>query len=167
MMRLIFVLVLLAGLMVIGCDSGNETAPLPTPTATVTESDISDIPDITPIGMTPNPDVTRDESDETLFSEEGPLSVQLTADKLTITNNSPEVVYYYVWPVNIVGLIDWYPCENPEQCADYPSIESGQSAKRGIVANETDLIVYWWQLIHHPDGTTSAGSAHEVLIEIP
>ena len=85
-MRLIFVLVLLAGLMVIGCDSGNETTPLPTPTATVTESDISDVPDATPIGITPSPEVTRDESDETLFSEDGPVSVQLTTDKLTITN---------------------------------------------------------------------------------
>lgn len=166
-MRLIFVLVLLAGLMVIGCDSGNETTPLPTPTATVTESDISDIPDATPIGITPSPEITHDESDEILFSEEGPVSVVLTSDALTITNNSPEVVYYYVFPVDLIGLIDWFPCENPEQCDGYNSIEAGKDVRMGIQKNAADLIVYWWQLIHYPDGATSADSVHEILIEIP
>ncbi len=163
MTRLILVLVLFAGLIAIGCSGDDETNPSSSPISTVLEP--TPIQSETP-GI-PDPEITPDISSDILFSEEGPVSVQLTTDKLTIINNSPEVVYYYVWPVNLVGLIDWYPCENLDQCADYTSIESGQSAKRGITKNEADLIVYWWQLVHHTDGTTSADLVHEVLIKIP
>lgn len=172
MMRLIVVLVLLTGLLGLGCDSDDETNPSPTSTSTVignvpTKSDVPDIPDATPLEITPELDITPDISTEILFSEEGPVSVELTPEALTITNNLPEVAYYYVFPVDLVGLIDWYPCENPDQCAEFSSIESGKDTQMAIEKNAADLIVYWWQLVDQPDGTTTASSVHEVLIEIP
>ena len=171
-MRLIVVLVIVMGLMIIGCDGGDETTPSPNSTQTTIENspiepDDSSVPDTTPAETTSTPEVTPDKSDEILFSQEGPVSVELTPDKLTITNNTSDIVYYYVWPVNIVKLIDWFPCENPEQCEEYNSIEAGQEAQIEIEKNATDLIVNWWQLIHNPDGTTSADSVNEILIEIP
>ena len=171
-MRLTLVLILSMALMIIGCNGDSESSPSPKPTPTLVDntpiqSETPVIPDPTPIDITPDPEITRDNIDEILFSEEGTVSVELTSDRLTITNNTPDIVYYYVWPVNIVGLIDWFPCENPQQCEEYNSIEADKDAQIEIEKNATDLIVNWWQLIHNPDGTTSADSVHEVLIEIP
>ena len=171
-MRLILVLVLLVGLIGVACDSNDETNPSPNSTPTMievvtTESDIPDVPEVTPLEITPYPETTVDIPIEILFSEEGPVSIELTAESLTITNNLTDIVYYYVFPVDLVGLIDWYPCENLEQCAEFSSIEANTNTQIGIEKSVANLILYWWQLVDQPDGTTTAGSVNEILIEIP
>ena len=102
---------------------------------------------------------------ETPYVIEGPVSIEMTSDKLTITNNTSSTVYYYVFVKAIVGLIDWFPCENPEQCASFDKIEAGESVEKGLTENKEDLIVYWWKLAQQADQTWYADTTHEIIIE--
>ncbi len=150
--------------MVFGCN-GNGDTPSTSSEPTYTAETPTPVP--TEI-VTPPPTPTRTEPafTETPYVIDGPVSIEMTSDKLIITNNTSATVYYYVFVKAIVGLIDWFPCENPEQCARLDKIEAGKSIEKGLTENKEDLIVYWWQLEQHPDQTWYADTTHEIVIEV-
>lgn len=89
-------------------------------------------------------------------SEDEPVSVIATPNELIITNNTPTAVYYAVYPQEDLALIEWEPCQHPDDCPQ-DRVEPGQSARLSLqtVTNTGTTIVtlFWWHLVEKSDGS--------------
>lgn len=88
-------------------------------------------------------------------SQSEPVSVTLAADELVITNNTPDTLYYAAFPQEALPLIEWAPCQHPDDCAQ-DRLEAGQTVRLPLqtVANTDTTIVsvFWWHLVKNPEG---------------
>ena len=84
-----------------------------------------------------------------------PVSVTLATGELLISNNTPETIYYAVYPQEDLPLIEWAPCQHPDDCVQ-DRIEAGQSVRLPLQtisnADTTTVTVFWWHLVKNPEG---------------
>ena len=84
-----------------------------------------------------------------------PVSVITTANELVISNNTPATIYYAAFPQEALPLIEWAPCQHPDDCAQ-DQLESGQNVRLNLqtIANVDTAIVtlFWWHLVKDAKG---------------
>jgi hypothetical protein len=84
-----------------------------------------------------------------------PVSVIVTANELVIANNTSETIYYTVFPQEDLPLIEWAPCQHPDDCVP-DRIEAGQSVRLTLQtianADTTIVTVFWWHLVKNSEG---------------
>jgi len=84
-----------------------------------------------------------------------PVSVATIGDELAISNNTPETIYYVVFPQEILPLIEWAPCQHPDNCPQ-DRIEAGQRVhlplKTVANADTNTVVIFWWHLVKNPEG---------------
>jgi hypothetical protein len=99
----------------------------------------------------------------------GPLRVRAVPPVLTLTNESPAVVYTMVIERNNLAVVDWIPCVDPVNC---PGIRPGRDSTMpysritGYEPGEDEAIVYWWHLLPKAGGGFEVDEIRQVLIEL-
>lgn len=79
--------------------------------------------------------------------DEGEVAVAAHTAQLVISNRTPDVVYYAVFPNYCLSLLDWLPCSDPSRCVN--KIQPGRWA---VVKydefmperKDDEAVVYWW-----------------------
>jgi len=79
-----------------------------------------------------------------------PVEVLLTADTLSVTNNTSTPIYHFIVPSEMLPVIEWAPCSSPDRCS--PDVTIPASATHSflladLLREETVMLsVFWWQL---------------------
>jgi len=115
----------------------------------------------------------REIVEPTVFPTEG-AAVTATVDrgKLILTNNSPDTIYFRLFPTEILPVIEWAPCIAPEVCPAETTIDPGSETQillRSIVENNTESIsVFWWRFLDKQPGASIPPMAlEEFTAELP
>lgn len=97
-----------------------------------------------------------------------PVSVTITADALGIANNTPADIYYAVFPQEELALIEWAPCQHPNDCPE-ERIAAGQSISLSLQtvaqAETTVITVFWWHLVEN-SGSNGYHDADLTFIDV-
>lgn len=84
-----------------------------------------------------------------------PVSVELIADTLVITNHTAAPIYHEVLRQELLPLIEWVPCSHPDRCPE-ARIPPGQSMQYALAqlteAGTEGLMVFWWHLAPAGEG---------------
>lgn len=90
--------------------------------------------------------------------EGAPVTVTIQWNVLVIANNSPESIYYRIFPSEILPVIEWAPCIAPETCPADQQISSGEErriALKTIIRNDTESItLFWWRYLEKMPGAS-------------
>lgn len=99
-----------------------------------------------------------------------PVTMEIAASALTISNNTEDVIYHVVFPVEILPRIEWAPCRAADRCSPELKIEPGaQKIYRldSIVDEGTEeIVVYWWKLLKNADGGYEPPEIEEVRVPV-
>lgn len=100
--------------------------------------------------------------------DEGHVTVKAIASQLLISNQTSNVVYYAVYPRDILPVLFWGPCSDPALCTE--KIQSGRkvvvkyddfSGERG-----EEAVVFWWHLVEKPDGEYAVDEIREIVVKL-
>ena len=84
-----------------------------------------------------------------------PVTANLIDNEIVVANHTPETIYFAVFPQEDLPLIEWAPCQHPDNCAQ-DRIETGQNAYfplTTIANSDTNVItIFWWHLVENSDG---------------
>ena len=98
-----------------------------------------------------------------------PLQVRVMPPVLTLTNESPAIVYTTVIERNSLAVVDWIPCTNPLFC---PGIAPGEAATilyseiTGFESGEEQAVVYWWHLVPRAGGGFQVDEIRQIMIDL-
>ena len=85
---------------------------------------------------------------------DGQVQARLLPTGIRVTNGTAAVLYYAAFEREIMALIDWIPCTDPDSC---PRIRVNEtitipfSQVTGWELDSREAILYWWHLV--PAGT--------------
>jgi hypothetical protein len=101
-----------------------------------------------------------------------PVTVSIRSGRLVIANNSPESIYFRVFPTDILPVIEWAPCIAPETCPAEQHIGPGEGKQIGlktIVRNDTESItLFWWRYLEKkPGASVPPMEMEELELRIP
>ncbi len=109
----------------------------------------------------------------TVFPAEGAaVTATVGRDKLTLSNNSSDTIYFRIFPTEILPVIEWAPCIAPEVCPAEETIDPGSESQiplRNIVEDSAESITvfYWRFLDKRPGASVPPMALEEFLIELP
>ena len=90
--------------------------------------------------------------------EGAPVTVTIHNDRLVIANNRPDIIYYRIFPTEILPVIEWSPCMAPEVCPAEQQVNPGeekQIALKTIVGDDTQSItLFWWRYLEKRPGAS-------------
>ena len=90
--------------------------------------------------------------------EGAPVTVTIQNDRLVIANNRPDIIYYRIFPTEILPVIEWSPCMAPEVCQAEQQVNPGeekQIALKTIVGDDTQSItLFWWRFLERQPGAS-------------
>jgi hypothetical protein len=93
-------------------------------------------------------------SSSTLITIE-PVSIRLESRQLVLTNNTSEPILYEAFAQEILALIEWAPCDNPDECPE-KVVSPGETVRIGLrtVTNRDTktLVVFWWNVTPTVEG---------------
>jgi len=84
----------------------------------------------------------------------GPLTIEVTPQELVLHNTTTRPIYYAVYPAQDLPLIEWAPCDDPNQCPD-SRIEPGREVRLAGLTFEPqtrEVAVFWWYLAESETG---------------
>jgi len=85
-----------------------------------------------------------------------PVTVEITESALIISNNSEDVIYHVLFPMEILPRIEWAPCMEPDRCDSSLKIDAGEQKTyrlESVVDKGTEeLVVFWWWLMEVEGG---------------
>jgi len=83
---------------------------------------------------------------------EVPLALRVQADALEIHNRTERAVYYFAVDSEMVALINWVPCSDPDACARVTARSRSTIPASAVLrwGSSPQVTVYWWHLV--PDG---------------
>lgn len=116
---------------------------------------------------------TRQSGEATVFPAEGAaVTATVNLGKLTLTNNSPDTIYFRIFPTEILPVIEWAPCIAPEVCPAEATLDPGSKTQiplRTIVEDRAESItVFWWRFLDKRPGASIPPMAlEEFVIELP
>jgi hypothetical protein len=90
----------------------------------------------------------------TVVEDQG-VEVVLTREVISITNRSPNAIYFTIYPAEILPYIEWYPCDDPQFCLEalLPVSKTIELALEPYLEDETEeLAVFWWRLVENLTG---------------
>jgi hypothetical protein len=101
-----------------------------------------------------------------------PVTVSVDGERLVISNNTADTIYFRSFPTEILPVIEWAPCIAPEVCPVEQRIGSGEVkeiALKTIVREGTESItVYWWHYLERrPGASVPPMEMAEIKIALP
>ncbi len=102
---------------------------------------------------TQNPPVTVEEV-QNLDSNNlsGNVMVSTSSGELLIDNQTESLVYYAIFETSKLSIIEWGPCEHPDNCEHDPigvgqSLLLNSSQVADYLSGKTELTIFHWNLI--------------------
>ena len=97
------------------------------------------------------------------------LHVQAVPPTLLIRNLVQVPVYTFIVDRDLLALIDWVPCTNPETCTRLTPGEHTipYSEISGYNENSREVAVYHWRLIAKPGGGFEPDSVRQLIVALP
>ncbi len=96
---------------------------------------------------------------------EGDVTVKVLVSNLIISNHTSEVVYYAVFPRDILPLLDWLPCSDPVRCTNKIQPRRWAVVKYDDFMGEKrddEAVVYWWHSVKILDDGTERHEPDEI-----
>lgn len=164
---LLILVLLVAG----ACGTEAQTPPpqpsatLPQATATAPPTTRPPLPTLIP-SATPSLTATADQDQNAAVSVE--LQSLDAGAMLVITNHTAVPIYHEVLRQELLPLIEWVPCSQPDRCpeAQIPPVQSVRYALAEMVEADTEgLMVFWWRL--EPAGEDQYAVADFTGVEVP
>ena len=98
------------------------------------------------------------------------LRAQAIPPALSLQNLVQAPVYTFIADRDILALLNWAPCTNPEQCSGL-----GPGERRsipfteilGYVPHTTAVVVYHWRLLPKGGGGFEVDSVRALVVELP
>lgn len=75
--------------------------------------------------------------------------IWIESNKLFVANNSEDIVYFEAFPNEVLSVIEWGPCDDPESCKNkalLPGEEKSLSINRIVNRDTTGITVVCWNL---------------------
>jgi hypothetical protein len=88
-----------------------------------------------------------------VFPHDGaPVTAHILRDDLVVANHRPNEIFHVIFPSEILPLIEWAPCWEPDRCDESLRIGPDGSKTYSIASlkeEETrELSLFWWELIY-------------------
>lgn len=80
-----------------------------------------------------------------LFEDEGGVSARSDGLRVTIKNDTDERIYYVVFGLELVPVLDWIPHLDEERSVPAGSSRSIPHDDIMMGDGETQVILYWWK----------------------
>jgi len=91
-------------------------------------------------------------SEATIYESDN-ISIQSVKNGILIENKTSQTIYWTAFEREILAVIDWVPCIDPEQCDGVLPGKSQTILFEKIPGYSTgkEVVVYWWNLEKQDD----------------